>query len=174
MYDLYNNKAKVLIATKLNLYKYQINLNASYQDTTATCWLLTYICHRTSYGLHIFLCIFCNWTYDTPGWALNRIYRLSISIQCKFLMELIVNNSIVKRAWWEIILGWITSWEVFLGTHEWGICWVRLQHSWWSSAVRSDWIVRSNIRATTSWAVIRIDKLSILLRCNFFLRKQFF
>ena len=27
-------------------------------------------------------------------------------------------NSTVKRAWWGVILRWVTSWNVFLGAHE--------------------------------------------------------
>ena len=60
-------------------------------------------------------------------------------VASSFLGSPFTKNSIVKRAWWGAILGWLTFWKVFLNAHEWVqsalkrfalVCGASLQSPW--------------------------------------------
>ena len=57
---------------------------------------------------------------DTPDLALKKdlIYYSYQQGASSFHGSLFAKNSTIKRVWWGEILGWMTTWEVFLGAHE--------------------------------------------------------
>ena len=96
---------------------------------------------------------------NTPNLTSKRIDRLLISTRCIFFLgSPCTKNSTVKHAWWGVILEWVTSWEVFLGAHEWGqsalerlvlVCEASLQSLWVSWGVTIGLTFVEVVKATT-------------------------
>ena len=102
---------------------------------------------------------------DTPNLALKNIDRLLISTRFIFFHRSpFAKHSTIKRAWWGVILGWVTSYEVFLGAHKWGqsalerfvlICEASLQSPWVVTSGPFDRGVTMGIRATLRpWLIV--------------------